>query len=290
MNALDQLDQFVPVRVKGSVVTSATSDVPQKSVEYRLFQSCSRGSILVAKAILGDVSDIDCNHLVNGMNAAHICSKKGFAELLEVLFDKFPKFFESRTEDGRTCAMIAAYEGQLAIVELISKRREQSQVDALQVVDNRGNSVLHHAAWGGSFEVVRYLVEDCKLSPISNNLEDIPPIQMAAAGNFSDIVRLLSERMISIENAQNYMDESKSGVNSIIRACSHGSLDAVRVLLEYNLENIHSRSSENGSGLLQYAAQHGYDQIVEYLLSFKLLEVDNRNNYGLTALHYACIG
>ena len=278
MSILDDFDAFTR-RGRGSA--NPQQQIPPKvvSFEEKLFQASSRGRIALAAEILNQVEVVNPDALVNGFNAAHIAAKKGYNEILEKIIAKDRRFLFSRTSDGRTCEMLAAFEGHLPVLKLLQTFSENSN----HIVDERGNNSLHYAAWNGQFECLKFLVEDCGRNPNECNNDNIPPLQVAAAGNFSALVQyLLNIKQQSSEST------SITGMNSLLRAASHGSIDTVQILVKQNPEIIRSKA-ENGSTSLHFAAKHGYYEVLSYLLEKETSLVNDANNFQLTPLHYAAL-
>lgn len=269
------------------------------SLEQSLFNASSRGLCEKIKTILANEKKKDFLQLFNGFNAFHIAIKKGHIKVVELLLDSFPQYLFSRTNDNRTGEMIAAFEGFSAILELLVLKKTIStdSNDSTECIDNDGNTVMHYACWGGRIECVRFLDEIGKYTYTKKNNDSILPIQFAVAGNHTEVVRYLLQR----QQVDDTADGSATGITTIHRACSHGALQSLQVILEYlqEVESSHSIDigeilnnmlATNGSPAVHLAAQHGHLPILQYLASFPSLRFDISNDYGLTALHYACIG
>lgn len=93
-------------------------------------------------------------------------------------------------------------------------------------------------------------------------------------------------------------------MSPFLRACSYGSLETIKLLLQPDIlheEKVSSQffdSAENGNTGLHCACQHGHYEVVRYLVnlisSFPSTEIfkiiNSQNQYKLTPLHYACAG
>lgn len=302
----------------------------------------------------GDYSDIEKQ--VNGLNTLHIAAKKGHILIVEYLLSIHPRLCLSTSDSSshcKTAAMIAAFEGHVEIVKLILEAYENlststssssnSSRDGVltdmkvltntyssinESIDSLENTVLHYACWGGHTSVVTYLIESMQLDHTRKNVEGLIPIQMAAAGNFVDIVKYLSLLSINRPNlgpssdmdqstsTQSYiniavLDESVAGFNSFHRAVQNNSLETVIFLLQNDHKNskngdnsdIDSSSSSatttsgllvdtltaDGSTALHIVCKHGYIEICKHLLQCGA-NVNIENEWDLTAMHYASIG
>jgi ankyrin repeat protein len=314
--------------------SSATQNIvssPPLSLEMQLFNACSRGKGDVAEELLlTSKSTINLHHVVNGYNIAHITAKKGHCGILRLILDKDRSLLYVATdnEEKKICEMIAASEGHLSILEILHEFDEKLQdtssfsLGSRIVTDSRGNTAIHYCCWNNQLNCCRYLVEICGRNPFQVNNDNIPPIQIAAAGNYTEIVSYLlslekdriqekekekkEEGPDSVENGVDTLDSalpgslkeqpSISGMNSLLRACEYGSLETIKLLFNnrstHNIEssNLALVKADNGSGLLHYATKYGHYSVVEFLCSQTNIDINDTNNYGLTALHYACIG
>lgn len=289
---------------------------PVKTVESVLFLASSRGNIVSVQNILLNNLTLDLSVQVNGFTSLQIAVKKGHSGIVQALLDHTPDTIYSKTDDGRTLSMIAAYEGHIHVLKMIHEMEvkfKQSIIDgAVEPVDKVGNSLLHYATWGGSIECVQFLVDSCHKDIRIRNLEGILPFQFASAGNHVEIVKYLLEVSSSsssssssqttsgakrddtnTESAPLQQEESLSGVTSLHRAAAYNAIDTVKLLLQSSSGtapvDVDCKTS-NGSTALQLAAKHGYAELVKYLLEEGGAGLDVQNEYGHTALHFACIG
>jgi ankyrin repeat protein len=286
---------------RGGRLGSASSNRSSQtmSLEQTLFNASSRGLCEKIKTILADEKKKDFLKLFNGFNAFHIAIKKGHIKVVELLLDSFPQYLTSRTNDNRNGEMIAAFEGFSTILELLFSKKAVStdSIDSTECIDNEGNTVMHYACWGGRIECVLFLVERGKYTSTLKNNDSVLPIQFAVAGNHTEVVRYLLQR----QQVDDTSDGSATGITTIHRACSHGALQSLQVIIDYLQqadsphgvdigEVLNNMVATNGSPAVHLAAQHGHLHIVQYLATFPSLRFDISNDYGLTALHYACIG
>lgn len=185
-------------------------------------------------------------------------------------------------------------------------------------LDVIGNSLLHYSVWGGSLRCTTYLVESCGFNCNCLNYDKLTPLQMASAGNYHEIVSYLLPRSTNTITSNTIVDGdidneaittaatttvaaveeeevSIGGLNSLHRAAIYGSLDVIKLLisssstpsmLHFNVD----APTLNGTTALHLAAKHGHWDTVTYLVDHGRAAVDQSNHFGLTALHFACIG
>ena len=196
---------------------------------------------------------------------------------------KDPSSIRSLSEDGKTPLMFAAAEGNIASINSLIAVDNSSE--CINYQNSIGNSALHYAVWNGHDECTRHLIEECGADPMLTNKDGMTPIQFAAAANHIGLLDYLSS---SVNNAVS--STSVSGLNNLHRACMHGSMEVVMLLV--NKQNMDPNTPATGTGNtpLHLAAQGGYNDIVTFLLNQANIKFNSQNNHGLTALHFACNG
>ena len=66
----------------------------------------------------------------------------------------------------------------------------QPRLNVKSLLDHQGNTLLHHAAYGGRMELVKFLL-DAHMSVNSKNHFGLTPLYLACAGHFYNIAELL---------------------------------------------------------------------------------------------------
>ena len=205
---------------------------------------------------------------------------------MESLLAHVPSIVLSRSSDGRTALMIAAAENSIDIVHLLLDMSRSTGIGSgIGDQDSVGNTALHYASWQGHLECCRLLIENMA-DPLLKNKDGMPPVHFAAAGNHISVV----DYLLSLESTGGTDPEitGPGGLNNLHRACMHGSLETVRMLIEKHKIDISSKSGQNGNTPLHFAAHGGYIGIVAFLIE-RGADSNGRNDYGLTPLHLACI-
>lgn len=259
-----------------------------------LFRASSSGNMKrVQELLLSSPENMPSPYeLVNGFNSLHISSKKGFKEIVSFLLYQFPLLLNTTTSDGRTALMLAAYEQKLEVLKILrniilsSNTTNNNNESVPDPVDGKGNAAIHYAAWGGSLECTKYLVEDCQMNPLIKNTEGVTPIHFAVAGNFVDIVAYLSK--FSVASTDGF-SESSEGFNALHRAAMYGSLNSLQLLLQ-DCELAVDGVTSNGSTALHLSCQHGHLEVVQFLVMNYNADINAANSYGLTPLMFACLG
>jgi len=123
---------------------------------------------------------------------------------------------------------------------------------------NDGFTPLGLAAYFGQFEVARYLVlKGADVNLPSNNGFNVFPIHSAAAGNHTDIVKLL------VTNGANVNVKQQAGVTPLHSAAQNGNPDMLILLLEHGADT--QVRMEGGKLPADLAREKGFAEIAEIL-------------------------
>ena len=130
--------------------------------------------------------------------------------------------------------------------------------DAINYYAPDGFTPLGLACYFGQHEIARYLVlKGADVNLPSNNGFNVYPIHSAAAGNYTDIVRLL------IENDAKVNVKQQAGVTPLHSAAQNGNLEMLILLLENGAE-VNTRM-EGGKLPADLAREKGFVDIAEVL-------------------------
>lgn len=278
--------------------------VEPPSLGRRLFLAASRGVVegvkdLVAGAVDAGSLEVACFEQVNGQNAFHAACKKGHVDCVEELLKVGVGVELSETADGRSGWLLAAFEGRLAVAQLLLKTLPKTN-QGVHNEDRDGNTVLHYACWGGHLDVVSMLLEAFPDDPIVSvdrrNNEGMTAMQFASAGNHVEISKLLFSHARQTGKEDPAKQRSETGYTPIHKACQYGSMDTIKLLLDSRdaageaiAIEVNCRS-ENGTTPLHLAIQHGHLPIVELLVRNYDADFNAQTGHGLTPLHYAALG
>ncbi|XP_066278889.1 ankyrin repeat domain-containing protein 16-like isoform X3 [Branchiostoma lanceolatum] len=145
-----------------------------------------------------------------------------------------------------------------------------------------GDSVLHYAARHGQVAVLRYVCEDCGLSPETGNVDGKRPLHEAAQAGHTECVRYLVGRC-------NYAPDTPDSCGStpLMDAVRADHIDLVQLLVEQHGADV-QKLDIMGRQPLHLAAQAGCLEAIRYLFDEHGLPVDTpASGSGLTALHFA---
>ena len=243
-----------------------------------------------------------------GWNPLHSAAESGDEDIIETLLSSGLDI-NSRGNDGTTPLMVAAAKGQEKTVNLLLSKGADPCLRNFM-----GRNLLHAAAEGGNSSIVRSMLSyDIDIN--SKDESSVTPLIIAVKHNHVEVVKCLLQKGADIS----LTTESKER-NALHIASQHGSVEAMEMLLSYDLRP-DSRDVEgntplacaaasgqieavncllkhgadpllkgkHGRSLLHFAAQSGNVIIIETMLS-KGLDIDSRGEtLGLTPLMVSII-
>lgn len=171
----------------------------------------------------------------------------------------------------------AAYVGDKEIFDYLLSRGADPRG-----TDQYGISVFMRAIEGGSMDIVKYLVEECKCDPNEKDKEyGITALMRAATSRRNDIVHYLLEKKANVKA------RDKDGRNVLVFAATGRNTDIMETLVARGAD-LHN-TGRDGRTLLMTASEKGNLAMVEYLVK-KGAKVKAKTKYGKTALMYAAEG
>jgi ankyrin repeat protein len=133
-----------------------------------------------------------------------------------------------------------------------------SHPDAVNLYADDGFTPLGLACYFGQYEVARYLVlKGANVNQHSHNGFNVYPLHSAAAGNYTNIARML------IENGAEVNIKQQAGSTPLHSAAQNGNLELLILLLENGAE-VNARM-EGGKLPADLAREKGFDDIAEIL-------------------------
>jgi ankyrin repeat protein len=133
-----------------------------------------------------------------------------------------------------------------------------TQADSVNDYADDGFTPLGLACYFGQFEVARYLVlKGADVNLPSNNGFHVFPIHSAAAGNYTDIVRML------VANGANVNVKQQAGATPLHSAAQNGNLELLILLLEKGAAT--EARMEGGKLPADLAREKGFTEIAEIL-------------------------
>ena len=191
---------------------------------------------------------------------------------------------ESKNNDGWTALHYASYNGHLEIVKYLI---ETCRVDT-EARDNDGWTALHFASDHGHLEIVKYLTAACNVDKEARDNDEWTVLHRACSNGHSEIVKYLIETCHVDMNVKNWYDETAydlAQTNSKHETVQY--LKAVQDKRSAALsESMHSDEDEkqnNERAFLEAAKVGNLCKLKEFIT--KGIDKEAKNNQGYTALH-----
>lgn len=197
-----------------------------------------------------------------------LAAQRSDAAVLDVLLAHRPNL-DIRDQQGRTAMFYAAQRNRLANLQ-----RLQSAGMDIKTVDKRGNSLLHAVAKTGSWEMVRWLLQQ-GLDWARPNISGVTPLELFVSAGNLPVLEPLAAQM-----------QPSQRVHLLHLATDAALQPMVEWLVKQGL-SVDAVEADHRTLLMQ-AAAHGHVWLVKYLLR-QHANVALQDKNGETALHYALL-
>ncbi|XP_062606075.1 serine/threonine-protein phosphatase 6 regulatory ankyrin repeat subunit A-like [Saccostrea cucullata] len=233
------------------------------------------GNVDLFKYLLSKGLNVNCTTNM-GISVLHMCCASGREEMCRYLVNRYPGLISVIDYRGWTALHSACWGGSVEIVSfLIEKGME------INALSNDGRSILHIACLNGEYEVCEYLVE---INPDLLNVKDKTyntVLHDAACGGNVQIVKLLIEKNMDI-NAQ-----GTNGETVLYKCCRWGKMEMCEYLVSNFPELLKIRDNK-GWTVLHLACNEGSVETVSFLIE-KGLDLNALTNDGESMLYIACL-
>ena len=216
-----------------------------------------------------DLKDVDST----GCSALRHAVVRNHPDVVEVLVDAGADI-ETRGSYGRSPLLAASQCGNLRVVKVLVK----AGVDVC-VTDNEGNTCLTLAAASGHTETVRALLCMPEVDVNHSNNRGNTSLHHATLKKHSAVMQLLIDAGADVQ-AQN-----RRGRAPLHLASEVGELDIVQMLVGAGVDVC--VVDDKGDTCLIVASFYGHTETVRYLVGLRKVDVNHRNDSGLTALQHA---
>ncbi|XP_046330259.2 ankyrin repeat domain-containing protein 50-like [Haliotis rufescens] len=210
-------------------------------------------------------------------NVLHHACRGGCLDIVEFILTQVVVDINRRGRNGLSPVMIAAEKGHKEIFYLLVSK----ECD-LKGVSKLGNNILHCAACGGCVEVAEYLLSQKTVDLNSKGHGGITPVLMAALMNQHEMFLLLVNTGCDLTTT----DANKDDV--LHQACRGGATSIVEYVLSQDIADINGKG-KNGLTPVMIAAERAHKDIF-YLLLSKGSDLSGRSVSGDYILHCASIG
>ncbi|XP_067656244.1 serine/threonine-protein phosphatase 6 regulatory ankyrin repeat subunit B-like [Haliotis asinina] len=240
---------------------------------------------------------------VNGGNILHAASEGGHEELVKCILSQNIVDVNSRDKMGRTPVMWAAFCGQRDVYNLLVKAGAN-----ISLVDNTLRNILFLATGSGHMQIVQDILTRDKAELNSRADGDMTALMLSAFCGNKEMYDLL------ISKGADVLLVDDKGWNILQVACWGGHVHVVKYILSQNIVDINSRDNEgrtslmvsaywghkevfdllvgeganvslvadDGRHILHSAAAGGHVDMVEYILSQSIVDINIRNKEGVT--------
>jgi ankyrin repeat protein len=198
---------------------------------------------------------------------------------LDALLKQNPSLAKSRTSHQVSPLMLSCYYKKPEVTDLLLKYLDDISLfeasaagkfdvvahlvythpEAINFYAEDGFTSLGLACYFGQYEIARYLVlKGADVNLPSNNGFSVYPLHSAAAGNYTQIARML------IENDAQVNVKQQAGATALHSAAQNGNIDLLIMLLEHGADvNIRMEGGKLPSDL---AREKGFEEIAEALI------------------------
>ncbi|XP_067683447.1 serine/threonine-protein phosphatase 6 regulatory ankyrin repeat subunit B-like [Haliotis asinina] len=210
-------------------------------------------------------------------NVLHHASRGGCLGIVEFILTKDVVDINKRGKNGLSSVMIAAEKGHRGIFYLLINKGCD-----LKGVSKLGNNILHCAACGGSVEVVEYLLSRRIVDINSKGCGGITPVQMAA------MMKQLEVFLLLVNSGCNLTITDVNNDNVLHHACRGGATGIIEYVLSQDIVDVNGKG-KNDLTPVMIAAEKAHKDIF-YLLLSKGSDLSGRSVSGDYILHCASIG
>ncbi len=194
--------------------------------------------------------------------------------------NKLTKIVNAPNYFGETPLQLAAESGSFNVVKYLI---EEKGAD-FNAPDNEGKTSLHWAAEHNRLNVVKYLIEEKGADFNASDDLGYTSLHFAAVNGSFDVVKYLIE-----EKGADFNALDNEGKTSLHLAAIHGSLDVVKYLIEEKGADFNAPDNQGRTPLNLAAVDNRLD-VVKYLIEEKGTDFNASDNQGKTPLHWAAVG
>ncbi|XP_048250936.1 putative ankyrin repeat protein RF_0381 [Haliotis rufescens] len=261
--------------------------------------------ILVGKGT--DLSFVDSN----GGTILHLACSGGSIEIVNHVLTDTHLDINSRDEEDCTPMLNAAKKGHKHVFDLLVSKGAD-----MALRDRASNTVLHAACEGGNIEIVQYILRQNVTSINARRWEGVTPVLVAADNGHEEVFDLLVVEGADLLIVTDFRD------NILHEACKGGNMKLVTYVLNQNIVDINSRGKdrmtpamitasmghkdifdllqeeradltqvdEDGNNILHKACEGGNIELVSYVLTKNIVDINSKNMLGTTSAMEAAVG
>ena len=257
---------------KAEKAASPTIEIPDDDREddtsFSLHEACTKGNLQQVQNYIR--KKVNLNQLdAYGNTPLHCACLNGRLQVAQILLSQNEVNKKLINKDGNSAFLLACESGSRPLVEfLLTQAIESDKANRV------GNTALHLASLKGHAGVVRFLLAQ-GLEKEAKNGEQRTPLLCAWKAKSAETMAALLEYGAQLIN-------DVSGDSLFMAACKEGDNRIIQVIL---------RNSQQQESLLTTtffdACAAGHEKVIELLIKQRV-DIDTRNNQGLTGLQLAC--
>ncbi|XP_067678573.1 ankyrin-1-like [Haliotis asinina] len=212
-----------------------------------------------------------------GLTILHSACLGGDVDLVKNVISQNMLDINGRVHCGRTAVMMAAENRHRDVVKLLVDKGAD-----VSVVDETGDNIIHCACRGGDVGVVKYILSKSMVDVDRRGSNKMTPIMVAKNYKHREVVDLLVSKWP--DGSLKYYKH-----RSILQsACQKGNIDMVKFILSQNTVSINTGWKATITPIM-IAAEMGHKEVVKLLVSSGA-DVSLADNKGDNILHYTCQG
>ncbi|XP_067654386.1 ankyrin repeat domain-containing protein 50-like [Haliotis asinina] len=190
-----------------------------------------------------------------GDNVLHCACRGGNKELVKYILSNKMVDIDSRGYRDKTPVMTAGQSGHKEVVELLVKHGAN-----LLLRDERGDNILHLACKRGRLDVVKYIISLHKLDIDRGGFKKKTPVMLAGQGGHKEVVEVL------VKHGANLLLRDERGDNILHLACWEGHLGVVKYIISLHKMDIDKGGFEKKTPVM-LAGEGGHKEVVEVLVT-----------------------
>ncbi|XP_067676346.1 serine/threonine-protein phosphatase 6 regulatory ankyrin repeat subunit A-like [Haliotis asinina] len=210
-------------------------------------------------------------------NILHLACGRGHVGVVKYVISQDTVDINSRGNNKKTPIMVAGRRGHTEVIRLLVKNGAD-----LSLRDAHGDNILYHACLGGHVEVVKYVVSKNRVDINSRGKDKKTPVMVAGERGHKDVVELL------VKYGANLSLRDAHRNNILHLACGRRRVEVIKCVISHNVVDINSIGKDKKTPVM-VAGETGQRDVVKLLVKYGA-NLSLRDAHGDNILYYACLG
>ncbi|XP_071094732.1 putative ankyrin repeat protein RF_0381 [Haliotis cracherodii] len=243
-----------------------------------------------------------------GDSILHAACWGGNVEIVKYILTQNIVDINVKGQDMSTPVLKAAYKGHKEVFNVLVRKN----ADVL-VIESSNDGILHLACFGGNMEIIKYILTNCSIDVNDVGEDGFTAAMIAASKGRKDMFDLLLQNRADLS----LVDDTKN--NILHKACEGGNMELVKHIFEQNTVEINSQSdigwtpameaayeghlevlkllvskgadltlvNDEDNNILHVALEGRHMEVVKYVLTYDLVDVNSRGNENRTPVIFA---